>query len=267
MREIDIACDNNILYHYTSVKTAIDFVLQDRKLRLSSLKKTNDPKETRFPVIPWTPSPNFKEISEKGKIIRSMFEEYTKVICFTLDKAVKKEIIKGYNRPTMWAHYGDNHEGVCLSFKKDLILKQIKASIDSRNIIHGKVKYGNSIEKDVKKVRIFTQDDFVSNSLDGVYDEYSKKIFHKIKPFFLTKRLDWNPECEYRIIINEFNTDYAYFDFGNALSRIILGSNVTQNLNNEDYIKLIEFSKEYNVQLSHMVWSFGLGCPVNCITK
>ncbi len=42
---VGVTDSDRFLYHYTSARTAIDFILKNRTLRFSSYTNTNDPTE------------------------------------------------------------------------------------------------------------------------------------------------------------------------------------------------------------------------------
>lgn len=254
---LGVQCDDNLLYHYTTADAAIKYILFNRRLRLSPLSTVNDLKEAKTPVIPWTPSNDFEGIHMKQTIVKSMFEKYTKIICFSQDRIVMDEVIKGYNLPTMWAHYGDCNKGICLVFKKDVILEQIEKVIPLENIYKGNVKYDNDISTNIKEFRKFKLDDFKSDTVKEIYKEYSENIFREVVPYYMIKRIDWDTESEYRIIINKYEEGYTYFDFGDALHEIIIGNGIANNT--KDYSDLIGYEKEYNVQLHGMNWNCGIG--------
>lgn len=258
MDNVNVAYDDNVVYHFTSLKTAVKHILVDQQLRLSPYIKTNDPKESKAPVIPWKPSKDFKGSLEKSKIVRSMIEIYTKVICFSQDRLTSKgKIIKGYNLPTMWAHYADNHCGICLVFKKDELIKNISKTVPSQNLVCAKVRYSNDLNRYLRNFRKFTLEDFLYSTKEKVFNDYSGKIFKLIKSFFLQKRMDWSIECEYRFIINEFKEGYKYFNYGCSLAEIILGSHV--NTNSTLYREIIEYAKTNNLKISRIHWEFGMG--------
>lgn len=273
MPELNLICDSNLLYHYTALNTALIDILPNNELRFSPYNKTNDPKESIAPkIMPGVklnlektesdPS-GFIGFMQKNRIINDMFSCYTKVICFSKDHNEGQIIIKGYNLPTMWAHYGDCHKGVCLVFKKNLLFEQIKSIVPSEEqLVKGDVKY-ESIEKCFKKavkgLGNVDLNNFKGNSIDDIYEEYSN-IFKRVAPFFFIKRKDWISEREYRFIITENKTDYTFFDFGDALHQIILGSSI--NDRKLDNIKNIlkNYKERYpNVQIHKMSWISGNG--------
>ena len=91
-----------LFYYFTSAKYGIEN-LKNERLKISDFSNVNDPFELlgielRDEVV--RKAVNF----EKSKIS----EKYG-LLCFSEDK---------YN-PVQWAHYADNHKGVCLGFEID----------------------------------------------------------------------------------------------------------------------------------------------------
>ncbi|WP_318468306.1 DUF2971 domain-containing protein [Photobacterium leiognathi] len=112
------------VYHYTSVDTAVDYILKDETLLVSCYNKTNDPKETKDWFF--IPGSNHGRCLDKytpeylSKIMNPVIKEATHVICFTKDEVLTGNFNdmarRGFCKPRMWAQYGDKHKGVCLIF-------------------------------------------------------------------------------------------------------------------------------------------------------
>jgi hypothetical protein len=89
------------LYYQTSYETATGFILPERRMRLSRFHRLNDPFELRSVKL------------EGGRPARRAFNALMQhwdnrlgVICMG----------KHWRSPVMWAHYANNHSGVCLGF-------------------------------------------------------------------------------------------------------------------------------------------------------
>lgn len=88
------------LYHMTTLKTAVDHILPERRMRLSRFKTLNDPFELKSIKFDGARGRHvFKKVLEH-------FDETLGVIC----------MVKHWQSPIMWAHYAGNHYGVCLGF-------------------------------------------------------------------------------------------------------------------------------------------------------
>src|SRR5215203_3852877 len=142
------------VFHYTKAHTAIEKILFEKKIRFNQLKSMNDPKESKglnmplgigVPPIPngqwsndfkdyikntppkikeWESLPlNAKFICYKDHIASAIKGNEWKIFCTSKHHPRLKDesntpnsnsFLYGYARPSMWAHYADNHKGVCL---------------------------------------------------------------------------------------------------------------------------------------------------------
>ena len=98
------------LYYMTSLETAVDHVLPEKRMRLSQFARLNDP----FELMSFSQSG-----AEERYIFKKLREHWEKslgVICFG----------RHWKSPVMWAHYARSHTGVCLGFDvPDGLPKQI----------------------------------------------------------------------------------------------------------------------------------------------
>lgn len=88
------------LYHMTSLDVATKFILKDKRMRLSRFNRLNDP----FELMGW------KLEGAAGKLMMKRFVSY-----FT-DTYGLLSLSHHWRSPLMWAHYAQNHTGVCLGF-------------------------------------------------------------------------------------------------------------------------------------------------------
>lgn len=88
------------LYHLTSLETAVQYILPEKRMRLGRFSRLNDPFELM--------SFNFGGADERYifKMLRDHWEKSLGVICFG----------KHWTSPVMWAHYAKSHTGICLGF-------------------------------------------------------------------------------------------------------------------------------------------------------
>ena len=119
------------LFHYTTREAALEYILPTRRIRLGLVGTTNDPRE----VKEWSPvmlnTPEWHEdgvpadLSLTCRAIRLIQDEANrirreewKVLCLTRHQPdlTSAPFPSGYCRPGNWAHYAENHSGVCLIF-------------------------------------------------------------------------------------------------------------------------------------------------------
>lgn len=106
-----------------------------------------------------------------------------------------------YNSITMWSHYAENHNGICLIF--DPRIKDPFEDFNSERFTEGTVDYDN-----------YTPTNYLKSKREG------------IKKLFLTKSNYWKHEEEVRYIIFE---DYGFFSFKKEfLTGVIFGLRVKE---------------------------------------
>lgn len=201
------------IYHYTKFDTFIYDILPKMQLKFGSFLNCNDPFEfyqsvrvnLNKRILPNT-SQYFDEFEKQIK--------KHKFLCFSKDFEERK----GWQLPTMWAHYGDNHNGVCLEFDYE------QFDLDTQDI-PGDIVY----EKDIPEYSI------LSNSSRDI--EY--QIEHYIKEnLLLFKKLNhWVVESEYRIIRN-IDDDFLKID--GALNCVYLGLRASYNGCKSTKVKILE---------------------------
>jgi len=89
-----------ILYYFTSTIYGIEN-LKRRRLKISDFSNVNDPFELLGIEL------RDKEVRKAVNFEKSKISKKNGLLCFSEDK---------YN-PVQWAHYADNHKGVCLGFE------------------------------------------------------------------------------------------------------------------------------------------------------
>ena len=106
------------IYHYTSLKTALDYILKDGTLKFSPMIKSKDPLE----VSSLSGFTSFNEDFRGPKL--QQICNGVKHLCFcrnrggSLDQNTCSIGDLGFVFPRMWDQYGDHFQGVCLAFSK-----------------------------------------------------------------------------------------------------------------------------------------------------
>ncbi len=246
----------DLLYHYSSASIAIEKILGTMKLRLSPLKKLNDPreyKELRFTLINASSNPlDYLKIQKKlNTLIKSRF----KVVCFCESQFITEEteqvLRKGSSRARMWSQYGDNHSGICLAFSKTLIEEQVNRVLYRDKIFLGKIEYKGCTHIDDQ---ILTLDfkEYLKNKNNYLF----KHVSNYYKELFFIKNIDYRDENEYRIVYYENKPGYIFINIKNALKGIILGDNFCQK--NKKYLSIIEnYVKMNNLFCEKKHWESG----------
>jgi len=246
---------NDSIYHFTRKDIAIEYILNQKTLKLGSFSQTNDPQEYRprmTSAVGWE-----WEDRHLDKI-----HEITRAI----DKIIKssgflsfcENIYDGSNllgqgclKSRMWSQYAENHSGICLMFSKGKLLEEIEEQLKQSSVIYKKsVTY-----KEPHRSRI-------KNSLalwGGEIDEQDKEeIAHKYiqsnyEHVFFQKQLDYKDENEFRIVSIPETGKYdneIFLDISSSLKTIILGDAFPQV-----YLPTIKaLSKELNVPYRKLHW-------------
>lgn len=200
------------IFHYTKLSTAIEHILPKMQLRTSSLHKMNDPKENQ----PWSfggrnidYAGSYPETySQKTHIdhqykLGNDIKKCCQIICF-----VKDEPVQGFSNEIMWAHYSDNHQGVCLEIDSDKFIRENNEQI--ADYIFEPVTYGQhqrlsftwELEMDKEQnIQRFTR--------------------AKYKDLFLRKSKYWERENEKRLLI--FSKAQMYLTIKESLTGIYFG--------------------------------------------
>lgn len=219
IREIDDTLPD-FFYKYTQVENLLKS-LENKTLWFSSPKQFNDPFDCNINLINFTPSEKDivklindkvagnralrrKEIKKNKqnpyRIKNQMAEQFQEtfhnsgVCCFS---EIEDDIL-------MWAHYAENHKGVCLKFN---------SSISDIATMTAKVQYKPNFEKEM----FFSGDPYC--------------IYHLV----FTKSESWNYEKEIRAFIMMYNGKVA-FDI-KCLTEIIFGCKIEEE--NKKQIKRI----------------------------
>ena len=230
---------NNSIFHFTKKDTFIEYILPNFQLKFGLLKNTNDPRETKtfgFGAV----NGNFEagnEITDKenkNKMLSGLLKDKVKVICFSTDYKIDNEYFDGYNLPRMWAHYGDNHKGVCLEIDLDILIEENSAIF--KNIHSSKVNYTHNfmypyVEYD--QLRQYGIEQYIANF----------KLLHRDYLYF-TKHIDWETERELRLLyFSNFMID-EYVSIRKSLKTIILGIDFDKT----ELPKIIEQTKNISIE-------------------
>ena len=170
------------VYHFLSPEYGLKD-LREKRLKISEIMSLNDPFEFLGVDL------SNKETRKKMKELKQRFSKSIGIICFS----------ENWNSPVQWAHYANNHQGICLGF-------------DIPNSRLSKVNYVNE--------RLT-----LSNSMTEV----------EMRQFLSTKFSHWSYEKEYRIFsklkIKEDELYYEAFSEEIVLKQIIIGvkSKITKN--------------------------------------
>ena len=194
------------LYHYTTFATFIDYILPTKKLKFGMLKNANDPKDSHKTFI-W-------EFGSELNLTYSALDQMTEIFYKEWDKyqyisfCITSETNDGYSIPSMWAHYGENHNGVCIE-------------IDSEKLKFEEYLFSQPVEYDeiipLPRYSDKPSDREISISTYNFFRKYNKQFFFK-------KHKCWEYEQEYRIVCYNDTSDPCYLDISDAITAVYCGS-------------------------------------------
>lgn len=200
------------IYHYTTLKTALEYILPKMQLKTNTINKMNDPKENQpwaFGGIDINYADIYKDTYSDNTVIDHQYtlgneiKESVQAICFVHD-----EKMKGFLNEIMWAHYAGNHTGVCLEIDFE-IFKEENSEI-LKIFKFENVTYGAH------------SDYYLTWNPDKIKEENFYKIFNQdYNKLFLRKSKYWENEDEKRLLI--FNRDNIFLDIVKSLTGIYLG--------------------------------------------
>lgn len=255
---------NKYVYHYTSLKTALECILCKGTLRFSPFINVNDPKESKWHQFTFLMSSKDEELLYKkgdrnyGSIADRILGCNSKVICFSCDNSEInhvnsqiKNFYLGSCKPRMWAQYGENYRGVCLKFNKKVLDKYIHDNLNKSGVLfRGKVKYSIKFKNYSEALKI-NFSDVVKYGIENYLINLHLSKYRR--EFFFTKSSDWKNECEYRWVYIGNNDDYVEIPFGNSLEGIYIGSDFP-----ETYLPCIKaLNRNYKVGLKKVNWLNG----------
>lgn len=176
------------IYHYTSIEKLF-LILGTFQLKMNALKNVNDPREK----MKYLSVVNIKaKNAYKGlQILHKRNPNLNTITCFSGDS----NETKGFDLPTMWAHYGDNHKGVALKISTYTFIKE-----NNKSLFFNKVRY----EKPAAKITF----------------EGEMTVEELVQLIFFTKRPDWDSEQEWRLLSLR---NQGMCNIQKSLNAIILG--------------------------------------------
>lgn len=208
------------IYHYTSLNKAIELILPNKQLLLNLFLKTNDPRETKDYWLGMEcksgdydlSSFSLEEIRNKtSTIIKNSF----KVVCFSLDSSTQK----GYQILSMWAHYGDNHKGVCLEIDMKKFCEENKEIL--QDSIFKNVDY---FELNLKSLQKFPNINLSQMHKLGV-EKYIRNDFSIANSdyLFFRKSREWASENEIRLVWKSDNPENEFCSIKDSLTKLYCG--------------------------------------------
>lgn len=262
----EIYKSDDTVFHFTALKTAIEYILPDSRLRLAPRTRSNDPFEFITPFFgSWSERPpewceeEFQQAIEKEnglrfklyEILRSDFMQ----VCFCKNgKKISENVSRdinyseedGFLKPRMWSQYGDGHEGICLAFSIGGLKKAVNNAFTNKTFCD-EVEYRN-----FKECRLLTIYPDLRKLVGIGIDNYIKELFLlEHKKFLFRKHIDYKDEAEFRICVWEKDKEYILIDISNCLVGIIVGHKVPRHVYS---LVLEQFGRKFETNVTFLNW-------------
>jgi hypothetical protein len=218
------------VFHYTSLKSALA-IASSKELWLGSMAAMNDPREYKVaePVTMQIVGPGgaVVPVDERLAIDTLVARRLDmRVASFTADaasgapKTAMRAAGRGYARPSLWAHYGDRHQGVCIVFDRAALVSQLNATLGT-NALHDLVTYVDGIDPNDWS-GILLLDDVPRLGVDAAVDRHIRQHADRL---VFTKNEDWRAEREWRCCAlgQSVGTTTAIPLPGGVVSGLVLG--------------------------------------------
>jgi Protein of unknown function (DUF2971) len=222
----------SFLHHYTSLDTALAYILPRQELRLNPFRNTNDPREYKDFSIRLAGIPVGTAVYEKvRRIAQGLLKDTWSLACLTMDNPQAGDHVsswdRGWARSRMWAQYGHAHSGVCLVFDRGRMVEDVVAQLEAEGDAgHGPVAYLNSASLDAFVIDGSRIDP--DNPLPAVINQ----LWGHRDTLLRQKLEDWETEYEYRFLLRREPEDGGtpgpfLADVRSSLRGIVLGHAVS----------------------------------------
>jgi hypothetical protein len=219
-------------YHYTTREAAFEHILPDRTLLLSPAHRMRDPLESNPAFLPaeygMTDDPQAdyerQAVAMEAGMKLQQLRQCSKVLSMTIDAddydSDAEVFGRGYARARMWEQYAENHQGVCLMFRREAFHARAIAQLASRspNSWAGPVGY---TQRGILENPAATL--MPSPATAGPDEIVAEHVRVQLPWLFFTKLLDWQSEHEYRFVESSTDDGCTFVNVGDTLAGVILG--------------------------------------------
>lgn len=260
------------LFHYTKASTGLEKILFQGKLAINQLECMNDPKESkafRFTSfqLPASTAMDFSsaESAELQKRLESIGKSIKlrewKVLCLSknhpnVEPGIDIPLYWGSCRPGMWAHYAENHRGMCLEFDGNRLDQEIRKTV-SETSAESEVRCGDVAYDDNKIIDQWTPQldlDNIAQAADAEIQaslrEYFKRNYQDV---FLTKAKDWESEYEFRWLVHTEKDSQIFVPIKDALVGVFVGVDFPKAY----YPSLLDVCRRLDVPARRLEWDNG----------
>jgi len=242
------------VYHYTSIRTSLEYIFPSSRLRLFPITSASDPMEHSSPNpsvscygyeedhLRLNKNINGSEISDK---INNYYKSLRQLcLCRNSDFDFDGQFTGvfepidhfGFAKPRMWDQYGDKYKGVCIALSRKKLTEQLSSEFRIINVGYSK-NYHFRTNIDTSSVDL--------NKIEQIGEQKYLQLNCELEIEKLSyKHNDYKDENECKII-TAIEDSYAYVD----ISKCIQGIFFTKSLNYPYESCLKKIAKEYKVPL------------------
>ena len=243
----------DIVYHYCDLNTAIEYILHEKQIRLSSRRNSIDPIENTKPFISYLQTANFsneiKALANHLKIrdLTLDKEANAKQLCLCMNDETKYNPntspaypyeYYGFLKQRMWDQYADKYKGICLAFS----LSALKEN--ACDCISGKINYINYRQFELNHQSINL------NEIERMGpDAYWENVSKRIEKNMFQKHLDYKDENECRFL-SFSNKEFEYINIEKCLKGII----ITNSINEFKLEAINKYAHNYRAPVVYVNW-------------
>jgi hypothetical protein len=236
---LDFVKTDDALFHYTKLATARDILLPTKKFRLSQRADANDPWEYRFRLLNavghFSPETD-KLYNEVHPYIDRVLRYECRVASFcsnhrpelVLENEERVEdtyaLLEGWNKPRMWAQYGENHRGACVVFSR----KTLEATLAGLGLSDRSFKMGYVLYTQQNRMP-FEAYTIQATRLSQIGSQpYAVEfVLARMDDMFFLKHIDYRDESEYRLVIHDPKDRNEYIEVSDSLKGVLWGDRTT----------------------------------------
>lgn len=223
------------LYHYTSIENLIMYILPQKMLKLSPKNKTNDPREISDSFFSLSDDLGLGRddiLSEVSMANQKKFSDTLthdiKLLCFAQDAPESNAffppfrwIVRGFEKPRMWAQYADNHKGACLIINRNNLINEIDKQYRDYFKVCDRITYGGKDPNRILKAYNLSTSELSKKSIEELTYDRIKEYWDI---YYFYKHSDWSEENEFRVILRYPDEPFAYLNIDGVLEGIVLGT-------------------------------------------
>lgn len=228
------------IFHYTSMPTLIEKILPNLALLSNSLRYANDPRESQLWSFGSTNLP-FE------KIFPNYYSDETHIECqFKFGQMIKDElqvicfsgaVNNGWDNEMMWAHYCQNHCGVCIELDEESFIHSVEQLNGKRYYLEA-VNYSGSNETPWINWNPILD---IETNVNSIIDRWYKDIVFRKSHF-------WEKEDEKRLMLQ--CNERTLIPIKSSLKAIYFGLNFSHH-----YLPAIEsLVEELNIKFYDLVY-------------